>query len=120
MSPKRLLQPAWWASHWPNALVYIFVCAVFVLGLWNLAQQGRAAREADLRFCRSSNERTVVIRDFILNASRDPDPRQYEFITDPALRQGVIEQSRKGRAAQREQAERTFVPRDCDAEYPQP
>ena len=109
-----------WVTRWQMTLVFVAITGVFVLTVWTMAQQTRNAREADLRFCKSSNERTMVIREFIHAATADPDPRQYEYITDPALRAGALEQSRKGRAAQRERADRTFTLRDCEAEYPPP
>lgn len=118
MSPKRLLQPTWWASHWPNAILYVAVCAVFVLTVWNVSNQSRQAREADLRACERGNASRALLLDFVLKASADPDPRQYEFITDPALREGVLDQARRGRAEQRERARAAFTPVDCQTEYP--
>jgi hypothetical protein len=109
-----------WAVRWQTTLVLLAVTAVFVLSLWGLASQNRNAREADLRFCQSSNERTKVIVEFIYAATADPDPRQYDFIADPVLRAGALEQARKGRAAQRKRAAETFTLRDCEAEYPPP
>lgn len=105
-------------KRWSNAILYIAITGVFVFCVWLLAAQNRAAIEADRRDCRRSNERTTVILDFILKASADPDPRQYAFITDPALRDGALDQARRVRAEQRDRATRTFTLRDCDAEYP--
>lgn len=99
-----------WAQRWQMTLVLVAITGVFLATVWNI-------READLRDCRRSNERTAVLLDFILKASADPDPRQFEFIADPALRQGVIDQSRRGRAEQRERAVATFTQRVC-GEYP--
>jgi hypothetical protein len=107
-----------WTKRKQNTLLYVAITGVFVLTVWSVVDQSRARREVDLRDCRRGNERTAVILDFILKASADPDPRQFEFIADPTLRQGAIEQSRRGRAEQRDRATRTFTLRDCDAEYP--
>ena len=115
---KPLQQTRAWVARWQMTLLFVAITAVFVLCIWILADQNRARAEADLRDCRRANDRTTVLLEFILKASADPDPRQYDFITDPVLRQGVIEQSRKGRAEQRERAARTFTLRDCEAEYP--
>lgn len=115
----NVAQRAWaWAVRWQMALVYAAITAVFVITVWGMANQSRTRWEADLRDCRRGNERTAVLLDFILKATADPDPRQFEFIEDQQLRQGAIDQSRRGRAEQRERATRTFTLRDCDAEYP--
>jgi hypothetical protein len=112
---------AWdWVERWQISLLFAAITLVFVFGLWSASNQRHAAWEADIRFCHSSNERTVVLRDFVLAASVDPDPRQFDFIADPKLRAGVIEQARKGRADQRDRANRTFTTRNCEAEYPEP
>lgn len=99
-----------WGKRWQMTLVLIAITGVFVLSIWSI-------READLRDCQRANQRTTVLLDFILKASADPDPRQFEFIADQQLRQGVIEQSRRGRAEQRDRAIGTFTQRNCDAEY---
>lgn len=107
-----------WGKRWQMSLLIVAITAVFVIAVWGLASQNRNAREADLRACRRGNDSRVLLLDFVFKASADPDPRQYEFIADPVLRQGVIDQSRRGRAEQRERALRTFTPVDCEAEYP--
>lgn len=107
-----------WVVRWQMTLVLVAITTVFVIAVWGLASQSRNAREADLRACARGNESRALLLDFVLKASADPDPRQYEFIADAALRQGVIEQSKRGRAEQRERAQRTFTPVDCEAEYP--
>ena len=112
---SRLLQ---WAKRWQVTLVLVAITAVFVLTVWSISNQAASAREADVRACQRGNDSRALLLDFVLQASADPDPRQYEFIADPALRQGVIDQARRGRAQQRERAQRTFAPVDCSAEYP--
>lgn len=128
---RRLVSSAWWAGHWPITLVYVFVCAVFVFtvsatnrlrdeDVAQAYQQAVALRDSAVRGCEASNERTAVLRDFVLAVSQDPDPRQFDFIVDPALRAGALEQSRRARADMRGRVARVFVLRDCDAEYPPP
>jgi hypothetical protein len=107
-----------WGKRWQMTLVLTAITAVFVLTVWSISNQAQESRQASIRFCESGNERTAVILDFILKASADPDPRQFEFITDPALRAGALDQARRGRAEQRQRAIRTFTPRDCNAEFP--
>jgi hypothetical protein len=107
-----------WGKRWQMTLVLVAITAVFVLSVWGLANQARESRDANVRFCEGGNERTAVILDFILRASADPDPRQFEFITDPVLRQGALDQARRGRAEQRARALRTFTARNCNAEFP--
>ena len=129
MSPRRLLRAAWWAQHWSLTVVYLVVVAVFVIGLAQVnslreddrlsaRQHAEQLREAQLRFCESSNERTALLHDFVLGLAQDPDPRQYEFIEDPALRQGVLDQARRSRAETRDRVNRTFTQRDCAGEVP--
>lgn len=126
---KRLITPSWWVKNWPITLVYLLVCGVFVftVGRFNSVNEttardsrARAAdlRDANVRFCQSSNERTAVIRDFVLAVSQDPDPRQFDFITDPVLRAGALDQARRTRAEMRARVSATFTLRDCDAEFP--
>jgi hypothetical protein len=107
-----------WGKRWQMTLVLIAITAVFVLTVWNLSKQASESRDANVRFCQGGNERTAVILEFVLKASADPDPRQFEFITDPTLRAGALDQARRARAEQRERAIRTFTQRDCDAEFP--
>jgi hypothetical protein len=107
-----------WVGHWQMSLVLVAVTAVFVFAVWILAYQFREAREADLRACQRGNESRALLLDFVLKASADPDPRQFEFIADPKLREGALDQARRGRAEQRDRATRTFTPVNCDAEYP--
>lgn len=107
-----------WARRWQTTLLFAGITAVFVLTVWNISGQARAAREADLRACQRGNESRALLLDFVLKASADPDPRQFEYIADPVLRAGVIEQSRRSRAEQRDRATATFRPVDCEAEYP--
>lgn len=105
-------------KRWQMTAVLVAITAVFMLTVWSISSQARNAREADLRACRRGNESRALLLDFVLKASADPDPRQYEFITDPTLRAGVLDQSRRGRAEQRDRANATFRPVDCEAEYP--
>jgi hypothetical protein len=53
-------------------------------------------------------------------AGTDPDPRQYDYITDPTLRRGVIDQARRGRAETRDRVTKTFTLRNCEADFPPP
>ena len=126
---KRLVSARWWADHWPLTLVYIFVCVVFVFTVATVndlrsrdvnSAHARAEdlRLANYRFCESSNERVAVVRDFMLAAVREPDPRQFDFITDPALRAGALEQARSSRAELRQRVEATFLARDCAKDFP--
>lgn len=113
-----------WLTRWQMTVVLIVVTAVFVVGLRATAdlrrQDARIEREAALRFCEDSNKRTALLRDFIAPSTADPDPRQYDFITDPTLRQGALDQARRGRAEMRDRVARTFTLRDCPAEFPAP
>jgi hypothetical protein len=122
---------AWITCH-QNTLLYLFVTAVFVFTVAEVGalrasdaekdrQHAQEVRMAAVRFCESGNERTVVLRDFILAAAgTDPDPRQYDYIADPTLRQGVIDQSRKSRADMRDRVSKTFTLRNCPADFPPP
>jgi hypothetical protein len=126
---KRFINPGWWATHWPNALLYLAITAVFVFTV-NQASDLRESdvkaardrseqiRDSNLRFCMSSNERTALLREFVLSVTQDPDPRQYDYIADPKLRQGVLDQARRSRAATRERVDKTFTQRDCERDYP--
>lgn len=116
---------AWLAGHQTTAL-FLGLAAVFVVSVWLVAARqaddARASRDravanwrADVDSCETTNERTAVLLDFILKASADPDPRQFEFITDPVLRQGALDQARRGRADMRARAIDTFQPRNCGA-----
>ena len=129
MSPKRLLRPAWWAAHWPNALLYIGLTLVFVFTVNQVSnlrdadvlaarERDELIRDANVRFCASSNERTALLRDFVLSVIQDPDPRQYDYIADPVLRQGVLDQARRTRSATRTRVDETFTQRDCEREFP--
>lgn len=112
------------AEKWWHVLPYLLILAVFV---WTVHQQSetrkddaRVERNAALAFCVDSNKRTALIREFIYATTGDPPAAQYDFITDPELRRGVMEQSRASRAAMRARVEGTFRDRDCPAEFPAP
>jgi hypothetical protein len=113
-----------WVARHQLALVYVALMGVFVLGLSLMTElrrgDARVEREAALRFCNDSNERTTVIRDFMLAATAEPNPAQYDFIVDPVLRAGVLDQARRARADMRERVAGTFLPRDCAGEFPSP
>jgi hypothetical protein len=126
---KRFITPSWWATHWPNAAVYVAVCAVFVFTVNRTddlrADDRRAAfdraaalRNAQVEFCDEGNKRTDVLRDFALSLAQPPDPRQFEFIADPELRRGVFEQATRSRAEMRGRIDETFKPRDCERAFP--
>ncbi len=126
---RRFISPHWWAVHWPNALLYGFVCAVFV---FTVNQSGslrehdqRAAlrhtldlREANVAFCDEGNKRTALLREFALSLAQPPDPRQFEFIADPDLRRGVFDQAVRSRADMRARIDETFQQRDCERTFP--
>jgi hypothetical protein len=113
-----------YVTRWQTTILFAALGVLFAGGLWSNAvgrrEDARIERAAALRTCETGNERTAVIRDFILAASQDPDPRQYEFIADPKLREGALEQTKRARAEQRDRTTRTFQLRDCAAELPPP
>jgi hypothetical protein len=120
-----------WLYSWRHALVYLVVTAVFVYTVRSVTElraydvqaardSAEALRISAVRSCESGNDRTVVLRDFVLSALREPDPRQFDFIADPDQRAALIEQARASRTEMRDRAVRTFIPRDCGAEYPAP
>jgi hypothetical protein len=117
-------------SHWRNVLLYLFVVGVFIFTVWTTGEardrdieQARAVaeqlRQANIRACEVGNERVIVLRDFLVAATSEPDPRQFEFIADPQLRAGALEQARRSRAEMRART-MVFVPRDCQKEWPPP
>jgi len=123
------LERAWWAGHWQTTIPYVLVVAAFIVGLAQInslreedrlsaRQHAEQLRQAQLRFCASTNERTAVLHDFVMGLAQDPDPRQYEFIEDPALRQGVLDQARRSRAETRDRVSKTFTQRDCAGDFP--
>jgi hypothetical protein len=121
-----------WIGRHQNTVLYLFVCFVFVFTVAEVGalrasdaekerQHALEVRMSAVRFCRDANDRTVVLRDFILGvAGTDPDPRQYDYITDPTLRRGVIDQARRGRAETRDRVTKTFTLRNCEADFPPP
>lgn len=113
-----------WARGHAFTLYTAALVAVMALGLWgfNRASVERAhdAWRADLSTCERTNESRRVLRDYITAATADPDPRQYAFITDQALRDGALEQARRSRATMRADAARVFAPIDCPTLYPEP
>lgn len=126
---KRLISSHWWATHLPITIVYVCVCAVFVFtvnSVSNLREEDASQayqtavsnRDASVRFCEGGNERTAVLREFLLSAVQEPDPRQFDFIADPVLRAGALDQSRRSRSELRDRIEHTFTPRNCHAEFP--
>lgn len=130
MNPKRLISLKWWWSHWSNVLLYSGMATVFVICIWLLSEQldrnARATYEqslvdwrADIRDCERGNKNATVLYDFLFEATAAPDPRQYDFITDPQLRAGVIEQATR-RSEEMRGKIAVFVPRDCNTAYPQP
>lgn len=129
MSPRRFVDPRWWVAHWSNALLYLVVTAVFVFTVNQASNQRESdriaahdqavtLRDSDVRVCDANNERTAVLRDFLLSLLRDPRPDEFAYIDDPQLRAGVIEQGRRSRAEARTRVEATFTVRDCPALYP--
>jgi hypothetical protein len=113
-----------WLRRHAFTLYTAALVVVFAAGLagFNRASVDRArdAWRSDLRTCDGTNESRRVLRDFVTAASADPDPRQYEFIADKALRDGVLEQARRSRATMRADAARAFAPLDCPVLYPEP
>jgi hypothetical protein len=111
-------------THWQTAILFAGACAVFAGGLYETsarrAADARIERTAAIRFCEDDNAGRALLRDFVLAAVRDPDPRQYEFIEDPTLRAGALDQARRSRAEMRGRAEATFTARDCAAQFPAP
>lgn len=114
----------YWLTRWQTTIVLIAITALFFYGLRSTSElrkeDARIERQAAIRFCESANERTQVIRDFLMAATAPPDPRQFEYIEDDHLREGAIEQARRGRSETRGRVDQTFTLRDCPAEFPPP
>lgn len=120
-----------WLYKWRHLIAYVAVGIGAVWGFGearrsrqfdvdSFANQARIERETNVHICQESNERTKVVADFLHAALADPNPHQFDFITDPQLRQGVIDETRQTRAAMRARVDGAFVPRDCEAQYPAP
>lgn len=111
-------------ASWRHVVPYLLIVVVFVWGLRETSQareeDARIERSAALTLCADNNKRTAVIREFVVAATADPNPAQYDFIVDPVLRQGVIDSARAGRAVMRARVIETFKDRDCAAELPAP
>lgn len=120
-----------WLYRWRHVLLYVAICAVFVFTVRQVSDlrdadaqaardAARAERTSAIRLCESGNERTAVLRDFLFAATAEPDPKQFDFIADPQLRAGVIDQALRGRAEMRARVADVFTERDCVRDLPQP
>lgn len=113
-----------WFARWAGTIAFVGLGVAVSFGFWQAGQlresDARVERTASLTFCKGANERTMVMRDTLLEALKDPDPRVYAFIQDPVLRQGVIDQGKTSRAAQRQRIQERLSLRDCAAEFPAP
>lgn len=118
-----------WLYRWRHLLAYVFIGAGAVWGfaesrrsreadLHSFENQARIERESNVGICESGNERTRVLAEFMRGVLKEPDPRQYDFIADPQLRQGAIDEARRRTAELRQRVEITFKERDCGAQYP--
>jgi hypothetical protein len=125
MTAARRPHPArLWFGRWSGTLAFIGLGLTVAWGFWQVndirTADAQTERTAQLRFCESANERTATIRNVLVLALRDPDPRTYDYIQDPTLRAGVIRQGQESRARLRSDIEARLTLRDCAAEFPPP
>lgn len=103
---------------------FVLIVLISFLGFREVNQRqiadARAERTAALGSCRDGNRRIETIKNVLLRAVADPPPESYDFIKDPVLRQGVIENGARSRAQIRQEIETNLKPRDCEREIPAP
>lgn len=105
-------------------LTFVLLVGLAFFGFREIEQRqkadARAERTAALSACRDGNKRTETIRAVFLKAIADPPPESFDFIKDPVLRKGAIENGNHSRAQIRQEIETNLSPRDCDKEIPAP
>lgn len=103
-------------AHW-RILAYSLLALVTAAGVWDLRNRSEheaaILRQNQIVSCEVGNETRLAIKEFLQKAVVPPDPRSYAYITDPALREGVIRQSQTRYESMRRDIDVAFQPRDC-------
>lgn len=107
--------------HW-RVLAYVALALVTAGGVWDLRNRGEREaamlRQNQITSCEVGNETRLAIRDFLQKTVQPPRPESYAYITDPALREGVIRQATERYNSTKRDTDEAFKPRDCNSLFP--